>query len=300
MSRPQKDIVEIFGHAPDDATPNCRKFWRMGGCPFTHTGCKKSNHDKSITYGVCSVTSPQGDCIVCPSRLYANDYAILKRIAEESFGTGIPFLMYGEYLSRDVQGDECIVALGRHSGKEIQVGGNGKMSMDWVLAHILRGELESYTGIEVQSIDITGNYRKNWLAYRKIDSAAVIPKSSHNLNWANVHKRLIPQLIRKGQVYAKSAYVKNGIYFVLPEIVFQGFEKILGGDIPEAPGKAPSVMTVHTYGLGPAVEHGSVRAIVPVRKMQFTLQSFIDRFVGGAHLPSSEDLDCAVKRVLGL
>ena len=299
MKRPTRDIVEIFGYAPDDVTPRCRKFWLLGGCPFTNSGCKKTNHDKSLTYGTCSVTAPAGDCIVCPNRLYANQFATLRRISDDAFGPGIAFYKFSEFLSHGKISTEYVVALGMDSGKEIQIGHECKMSMDWVLVHVRDGVICEYTGVEVQSIDITGNYRDTWHAYRDMDSTHVVPSSGHGLNWANVHKRLIPQLIRKGQVYSKSAYVKSGIYFIVPEVVFQKFEQILGRDIPTVSEKASNVMTVHTYELGPEGRQGTIRKIVQVRELRFTMESFIDRFVGGANLPPPEELDDAIRRALG-
>ena len=84
-----------------------------------------------------------------------------------------------------------------HSGHEINL--RGKLSMDWVLAKIEDGTLLEYTGVEVQSIDITGNYRDAWYAYKNLaaNRSKPIPSSAHGMNWANVHKRLIPQIIRK-------------------------------------------------------------------------------------------------------
>ncbi len=300
MKRPTRDIAEIFGYAPDDVTQKCRKFWLLGGCPFTNLGCKKTNHDKSLTYGTCSVTAPGGDCIVCPNRLYADNFATLRRISDDAFGPSIPFFKYSEFLAQSKFSAEYVVALGMDSGKEIQIGGGCKMSMDWVLVHVRGGVIQEYTGVEVQSIDITGNYRDTWHAYRNLSTTNVIPSSGHGLNWANVHKRLIPQLIRKGQVYSRSALVKSGIYFIVPEIVFQKFEQILGKDIPPVSEKAPNVMTVYTYALGSGTRQGSIRKLVLVRALRFTLESFIDRFVGGANLPPPEELDNAIRRALGM
>ena len=122
--------------------------------------------------------------------------------------------------------------------------------MDWVLAKVKNGELVEYAGIEVQSIDITNNYRDNWYAYKNLnENTSIIPRSKHGLNWANVHKRLIPQLIRKGLIYAKSDLVSHGLYFVLPDIVYRKFEDVIGKDIPLVNRKASDVLTVHTYSL---------------------------------------------------
>ena len=91
-----RDLVEIFGFAADDTTEFARTLWQLGACPFTGRGCIKFNHDKSITYGTCSATSPYGDLVICPNRLYANNYEIIRRVAEDAFGAAIPFYMFDE------------------------------------------------------------------------------------------------------------------------------------------------------------------------------------------------------------
>ena len=109
--------------------------------------------------------------------------------------------------------------------------------MDWVLqSYDTNGHTlvpMEFVGIEVQSIDITGNYRDTWDAYRQMKEGIPVtdvPSSGHGLNWANVHKRLIPQIIRKGNIYSKSERCK-GFYFIVPEAVYQKFEEVIG-DVP--------------------------------------------------------------------
>lgn len=299
VQRPKKDIVEIFGYAPDDLSNVSRSLWNLGACPFIEKACTKTNHDQTIIYGTCSVTSPYGDCIICPNRMYENRYASLKRVAIDAFGDGLEFLTYEEYIPRRNDLSECVVALGQTSGKEVKLGTS--LSMDWVLARVDNGDLVEYVGIEVQSIDITGNYRDNWYAYKNLTSSdTLIPKSGHGMNWANVHKRLIPQLIRKGLIYSRSNLVASGLYFVLPNIVYQKFEDVIGADIPLVNECAPDVLTVHTYSLSSPVEHGQQRHLILEREMKFKLEEFSGRFIAGANLPSGEDLDNAVRRVLGL
>ena len=193
VQRPQNDIVEIFGYAPNDTSTVCRSLWTLGACPFVETPCSKSNHDKTIVYGTCSVTTRFGDCVICPNRLYANYFATLKEVSADAFGD-VPFYTYQEYIQHRSDPTACVVALGMHSGHEIKL--QQSCSMDWVLAKIENARLVEYTGIEVQSIDITNNYRDNWYAYKNISENAIIPRSEHGMNWANVHKRLIPQIIR--------------------------------------------------------------------------------------------------------
>lgn len=298
--RKRKDLVEVFGYAPDDLSTAARSLWNIGGCPFVKKACTKINHDQSITYGTCSVTSPYGDIMICPNRMYAEDYKTLKRVADDAFGH-IPFLLFDEYISKRGAITECIVALGKNSGKEVQVGRH--VSMDWVLAHIVDAKLVEYVGVEIQSIDIIGNYRDAWHGYKHLptsnSSIDKIPSSNHGLNWANVHKRLIPQLIRKGIIYSRSKLVKKGMYFILPDVVYNKFEDIIGKDIPTVNNASCETLTVFTYSLGDNVSQGQHRELVEVRKLRFILDEFSSRFISGPNLPAGEDLDEAVKRVLG-
>jgi hypothetical protein len=129
-------------------------------------------------------------------------------------------------------------------------------------------------------------------------------KESKRLNWANVHKRLIPQLIRKGVIYSQSELVQKGLYFIVPEIVYQKFEDIIG-NIPTLEYGGPDTLTVFTYTvftyeLGGEVEQGSIRELKPAREIRFLLSEFARRFIEGANLPSGAELDEAVRGMLGL
>ena len=120
------------------------------------------------------------------------------------------------------------------------------------------------------------------------------------MNWANVHKRLIPQLIRKSLIYSSSKYVNHGLYFIVPEIVYRKFEEIIGIDIPLVQNKGSDVITVHTYTLGEPVSEGNIRSILFVRENRFMMKDFAERFISGPNLPSASELDKAVKNALGL
>ncbi len=299
--RKKRDLVEIFGYSPDDLTRETRTLWNMGACPFVNKPCTKINHDQTITYGTCSVTSPFGDIIICPNRLYANNYELLAKVSHDAFGEAVPFLMYDQFIEQRARHEDCIIALGKNSGKEVQVGRS--LSMDWVLARISDAKLKEYIGIEIQSIDITGNYRDAWHAYKNISPKTdrkMLPSSQHGLNWANVHKRLIPQLIRKGVTYSRSNLVKKGLYFILPDIVYQKFEDVIGKDIPLVDQANHETITVYTYKLADPVAHGQQRKLIEVRKLRFDLEEFSNRFISGPNLPQGEELDNAIKNILGV
>lgn len=86
---------------------------------------------------------------------------------------------------------------------------------------------------------------------------------------------------------------------MLPEIVFNKFEDVIGQDIPMVESATHETLTVFTYSLGDRVSSGQQRELIAVRKLRFTLDEFSNRFISGPNLPSGEELDEAVKRVLG-
>ena len=290
-----RSLVEVFGYSPTDTTPEARKFWELSACPFIGKACTKYDHTNTICYGTCSVTNTGQNVVICPNRLYADGYATIKRVSQDVFGD-IPFLLFDEYIKEATKPGKslnCVVALGQNSGKEVKL---SKMSMDWILAHINNSTLNGYVGIEVQSIDITGNYRDAWYAAR--DQKSMIPPSEHGLNWANVHKRLIPQIIRKSIVYSKSNLVKQGLYFIVPEPVYQRFEEIIGNDIPLVAENGKDIITIHTYDLSESVIPGSTRTLTQTRTLKFKADEFSARFITGPNLPSGESLDSKIREIL--
>lgn len=289
-----RSLIEVFGHAPNDITSKARKFWGLNACPFTGRACSKFDHTNTICYGTCSVSNAGQDVIICPNRLYANNYETIRHVSEDVFGK-LPFMLFDEYLKKESNSLNCVVALGQNSGREVKL---SKMSMDWVLAHIKNGKLIEYVGIEVQSIDITGNYRDAWYAAR--DKKPVIPPSAHGLNWANVHKRLMPQIIRKSLVYSKSSLVKNGLFFIVPEPVYQRFEEIIGSDIPTVAVPGKDIITVFTYDLSDPVPQGHERKLVRNRVVRFKLAEFSARFISGPNLPAGHELDDKIRQILDI
>ena len=190
-----------------------------------------------------------------------------------------------------------MVLLGQGSGKEVSVRNPGviELSFDWIMAIVSNAKLEAIIPCEVQSIDITGNYRANWDAYSK--ELEEIPNSKHGMNWANVWKRLIPQLILKGSISTTSKLCRKGIYFVVPDRVYLQFEKLLG-PIDPAPHPAEGVMTVMTYSLGPNAESGEHRPLLFSRSMRMHIRDFAKAFGSGDQLPAGTQLDAKVLQIL--
>lgn len=82
-----KDLCELFGYAPDDYSKTARRQWVRRQCPFVGGTCIKHSHGKPPDiYGSCSVVNKgrsgtTEEVIICPHRLYADNYATMKACA---------------------------------------------------------------------------------------------------------------------------------------------------------------------------------------------------------------------------
>lgn len=110
-----RTLVEVFGYAPTDVTPSARKYWSLNACPFIGRACTKLDHTNTICYGTCSVTNTGQNVIICPNRLYANNYETIRHVSQAAFGK-IPFMLFDEYIKKASPKLDCIVALGQNSG----------------------------------------------------------------------------------------------------------------------------------------------------------------------------------------
>jgi len=302
------DFCELFGFAPDDLSETARKQWKSQQCPFVGGVCVKHSHPQrngqTVVYGSCSVRNQtrerSEEVIVCPQRLYAGSYEALRRCVRDAIDFSEPIYLAGEYSALKREGKlprEYAVCLGHKSGREISLSNPGviELSIDWAVAVVLREQLNSIIPCEVQSIDTTGNYHDTWEAYSR--ELPDIPNSRHGMNWANVWKRLIPQLILKGCVASTSTLCKRGLYFIVPDRVYVQFEKLVG-EVAACSKPGPGVLTVMTYGLGPAVPPGQVRELAHLRTMRMSLANFAVAFSSGRQLPLGTQLDAKVAAIL--
>ncbi len=302
------DLAEIFGYAPDDTSEVARKQWKSQDCPFVGGQCIKHSHPQNgevVVYGSCSAlnrrTSGVEEVIICPQRLYADNYGVLRAIIRDATGADLPLLMADDFLSlkrRHKLPESFAVLFGKNSGKEIQLkrAESIELSLDWVMAVVVDRALKAIIPCEVQSMDTTGNYRDNWEAYSK--ERTKIPDSEHGINWANVWKRLIPQLILKGSISATSTLCVYGHYFVVPDIVYSRFERLVG-EIENREAAGPGIMTVMTYGLGVPVPFGNMRTLDRIRTARVGTTDFAEAFASGKQLPLGTDLDRQVVGLLG-
>ena len=307
---PGNDLAEIFGYAPDDTSENARRQWKSQSCPFVGGTCIKHSHPQNdgevVVYGTCSVknrlrSGTVEEVIICPHRLYANSYESLRRCLEDAFSVStIPIFLAEEYSNLKSSSSlpaEYAVLLGQNSGTEVTVQRRNviRLKIDWVIAYIKNGEVDTIIPCEVQSIDITGNYRSTWEAYRYERES--VPDSGHGMNWANVWKRLIPQLILKGAIASTSRLCKKGLFFIVPDRVYQQFEKLLG-DMESVADAGPGILTIHTYGLGREVPSGQIRDLVLRRQIRVRMEEFAKAFGSGREMPDGSVLDKKVLEIL--
>lgn len=297
-----KDIVELFGFAPDDVSSEAVEIFKRSYCPFVSTPCTKTNHDQSVVYGTCAVTAGSDEVIICPKRLYANDFRVFTDVVSEIWGQ-LPLVVGGtvEALhSKAKRYTECVVAFGQGSGREISISSNGKLSIDWILQRykLENGRLSpiDFVAIEVQSIDITGNYRETFAAYQQLKyghPVRLIPDAGHGMNWANVHKRLIPQIIRKGNVYIQMNRCR-GFIFILPKLVYEKFDQILG-DVPEEQASSRHNLSVFTYSLGRRAGQGAIRPIELDAIKHHSLANIVMAFSSNTQDGAPAELDRALR-----
>ena len=206
---------------------------------------------------------------------------------------------YSQAKKRRTLPDDHAVLLGQRSGGEIKLSQPGvvdRLSLDWVMVRVTSGKPSLIIPCEIQSIDTTGNYHLNWRAYSK--EAKTIPNSEHGMNWANVWKRLIPQLMLKGAIASASALCKKGSYFVLPARVYAQFRKIVG-PVDSVAGPGQGVLNVRTYSLGPPVPFGSMRSLTLVDTIRMRSTEFADAFASGEQMkPLGIQLDRKVTAAL--
>lgn len=224
-------IHEFFGYRALDDSNIAQNITQDLVCPFIRSRCVKTLSDGTVS-GACAIGRKSAEPVICcPIRLYSGNYQILREISRLSFGNG--HALYAGKAAKTAAlelGEPTVAIFGKGWHRELRLPkrkGIGNYFVDWVLALLNpRGELEEFVAAEVQTIDTTGNYRKSresLLNERKIEYSTV------GLNWENVNKRILPQLIYKGQILQREEFCRKGLFFISPEPVFARIVERLGG-----------------------------------------------------------------------
>lgn len=240
-------ISEFFGYRSEDKSDAALRAAARRVCPFTNSPCQKILARQRVPSGVCSIRQKtQGSPVVicCPIRMYAGNYAMLRLVAWKAFKAKLNMYAGRVAVDKAIVEGGAVAVFGHGWGGELRLPqrkGTGAYFVDWVLARLDgRGQLAEFTAIEVQTIDTTGNYQTARAALLKDRS---IVADTVGLNWENVNKRIIPQLIYKGQVLQREELCKAGLFFVSPLPVHERVIERLGGKekIPSFPYQPASI-----------------------------------------------------------
>ena len=168
--------------------------------------------------------------------------------------------------------------------------------MDWILAKLDEtGEVESFVAVEVQSIDTTGNYQGERDAY--LNDKQFNGTSTAGLNWENVNKRILPQLIYKGNVLRRERFCTKGLFFVCPKQVYDKIIKRLGTNLQTYPHQA-GALTFMWYDVGPDVPSGQLRSLVQSGCLTTTVEQVANAFALPGALPPENVYADAIQRSL--
>lgn len=300
MSGIALNIVEFFGYSPEDTTPEATNARIGGECPFVGGPCTKMLSRDNTVSGVCTVRQTKsGPIIVCPNRLYGDDYKVLKDIVKVAFGSGLRLLKSSE-LSEAPSDVSCVVAFGKGWGKELKLprrGTGGSYFVDWVLARIgSDGGLMEFVAVEIQSMDTTGNYRSERSAY--LLGEDFHGRSVGGINWENVNKRILPQLIYKGHVLRRERLCKSGLFFVCPTPVYQKISERLGGQMLSYDNLQPGSITFQWYNVDHKVQPAITRGLRAEGQFKTTVDQVANAFTAPTNLPPANVYEDAIRAEL--
>lgn len=295
-------ISEFFGYRAEDHSDIALNTAAKRICPFLHSSCTKILSRFQVPSGACTLrqkTLGSPDVICCPVRLYAENYKMLNDISRLAFKSDLNLYAGRSAVEKAKEENGAVAVFGHGWGGELRLPqrkGVGSYFVDWVLARLnSEGELSEFTAIEVQTIDTTGNYqtaREALLNDRKIISDTV------GFNWENVNKRIIPQLIYKGQVLQREDLCRSGLFFVSPKPIHDRVLARLGGKekLPKFPSQPASIHFI-AYDIANEWNEGQISSINIVEEHSTTVYKVQEAF-SSLTLPEGNVYQNAISRFL--
>lgn len=295
-------IAEFFGYAASDKSETALLTAARKNCPFLGSFCVKTLARDKVISGVCAIrqkTAGSPNVICCPIRLYAEDYKMLKLIAQKAFKIRLSLYAGRVAVEKAKREGGAIAVFGKGWGGELRLPqrkGIGSYFVDWVLARLDKhGELAELTAIEVQTIDTTGSYGN---ARRELAETRTVLSDTVGLNWENVSKRIIPQIIYKGQVLQREDLCRSGLYLVCPKPVYQRIIDRLGGTekLPEFPSQPASINFI-AYDAISEQKNGEITPLGIVEEHCTTVYKVQEAF-SSLNLPDGNVYKDAISRTL--
>lgn len=296
-------IFEFFGYRADDVSDVAKHAADKEICPISGDTCQKSFND-GVVSGVCAIKPITSEPVICcPIRLYADDYRILSDIADRAFRPGLRLVAGRDAVKYAADHEEeCVAVFGKGWGGELRLPQKSKKGgyfVDWVLARLnSKGDLVEFVAVEVQTIDTTGTYRPG---YEALKADRSVEKTTAGLNWENVAKRILPQLIYKGQILQREELCRSGLFFVCPAPVFERIMERLGGQeglIRYALQPASITFAVYDYDMSKAATVGNLIPLKNTLNHSTTVYKVQEAF-NNVTLPVENVYRDAILRALG-
>jgi hypothetical protein len=228
--------------------------------------------------------------------MYSSKHKVLLDVANDAFGNGMRLC---HAVSEAVGDGGDVMVFGKRWGKELRLPNRlkgGGYFVDWILARLGQDRtLAEFVAIEVQTMDTTGSYEAQ--VHKFLKTGNVLPEKQSNINWENVSKRILPQVIFKGHVLRQELLCKKGIYFICPSPVYERILVRLGGTLrPYHP--QPGALTFRHYDLGDNVPSGNVRELTFKGQMTTTVDQVALAFTSPSNLPAPGVYEQAIRAEL--
>ncbi|MGC3991540.1 MAG: NotI family restriction endonuclease [Chthoniobacteraceae bacterium] len=289
-------VFELFGYAPENESAVAANYRKRSECPFVGEVCIK-RFKSGLVSGVCSLKpAKSGPVICCPNRMYAGEYKVLIDVANDAFGDGMRLCR----TIADAKGDgKDVVVFGKRWGKELRLpnrGTGGGYFVDWVLALINRErKLEGFVAVELQTMDTTGSYEAEVRAHLSGEPWEGYSKAG--INWENVSKRILPQIIFKGHVLRNEPLCTKGMYFICPAPVNERIMTRLGNDLRNYH-PHPGAITFRWYDLGESNAPDQPKELIFTGQMTTTVDQVALAFTSPKNLPSAGVYEAAIRAEL--
>jgi hypothetical protein len=288
-------LFEFFGFDPHDSSPAAKLVRKTKQCPFVGGTCIKVLKSGLIS-GACSAKPvTTGPVIICPNRMYTGDYAVLHDVAAACFGAEIRLCRNSSDALHD---GKDVVVFGRRWGKELRLpsrGIGGGYFVDWILALVdADRNLKEFVAVELQTMDTTGSYEWQIRALLGMDPGE--PKVA-GINWENVSKRILPQIIYKGHVLRREPLCTKGLFFICPTPVYHRIITRLGGTLEDYHPQ-PGALTFRWYDLGGNTAPGKSRALVHGGQRTTTVDQVAIAFTSPSGLPPARVYEKAIRAEL--
>lgn len=294
-------IREIYGHPPGSLAIG--EAARNNYCHFLKGPCQKRFSD-GMPNGSCTAQAVEDPTpvIFCPQRLYAEDYKVLRDVATKAFPPSAFFLKPGHQPPPEAE--LLVLPFGQKMGGEIQIKMRGTaFSVDWILACVTRsGVMVSFVPVEIQTVDTTGNYRRqSWQIHveHEVPGMGIYsepPQAQSNFNFENVNKRILPQLISKSHALRREPRCTKGLFFVCPTMIYKRIFKRLGGE-PEPYNMQPGSITFHNYDVD-FTSSDDPRPLVLTSSMTTTTEQVALAFSSAVGLPPAGTYETAVENAV--